>query len=601
MSALATKYDRLLYLAELVCDESVSSNEIAELNSILLTDHTFRQYYLSYYRMRVTLRLELRAQRAAQKLHQKININTNERASSNSNAIDVAAPVVVPIPSFFSTTYHGTIGFFSQELPFSLLIATLLTGFGLWIASLVYISGPEKIAKDSTLPAKTSFDPTLKVVGKITGMGDCKWADPNTETFNGANVLLGRKYVLASGLIEITYDTGAKVILQGPVTYEVETNGGYLAVGKLTGKLEKKVASDINKSIITNPQSLIPNPFCIRTPNAVVTDLGTEFGVEVSKEGTTTSYIYHGSVEVQTLTADGKAKGDVKVLYENQLARVEKDGNKQGSGNRIAVFVAPDKPMSFVRSIPKSSIKIFDLVDVVAGGDGFSGRRNRGIDPISGLPSSVPPKSEDFTIKGDGKYHRVTGLPFVDGVFIPDCSNGAVQVDSAGHAFAWFSKTTNTTAGFIWAGGVIPAEKEYGTLPTELGGIDYASAGHGLLFIHANKGITFDLMAIRRANPGQKLLRFLAVAGNLLPNGGIVDFWVLVDGQSRFQRREVNSSSGAMPITVPLSENQRFLTLVATDSGKGTGIGGDWTMFGDPRLELVSAPATSDAIQQESP
>ena len=39
--------------------------------------------------------------------------------------------------------------------------------------------------------------------------------------------------------MEITYNTGAKVILQGPVTYEVESNGGYLAVGKLTGKLEK--------------------------------------------------------------------------------------------------------------------------------------------------------------------------------------------------------------------------------------------------------------------------------------------------------------------------------------------------------------------------
>ena len=51
---------------------------------------------------------------------------------------------------------------------------------------------------------------------------------------------LGDKFALASGLMEITYDTGAKVILQGPVTYEVESNGGYLSVGKLTGKLEKK-------------------------------------------------------------------------------------------------------------------------------------------------------------------------------------------------------------------------------------------------------------------------------------------------------------------------------------------------------------------------
>ena len=50
-------------------------------------------------------------------------------------------------------------------------------------------------------------------------------------------VALDDKFVLASGLMEITYNTGAKVILQGPVTYQVESNGGYLAVGKLTGKL----------------------------------------------------------------------------------------------------------------------------------------------------------------------------------------------------------------------------------------------------------------------------------------------------------------------------------------------------------------------------
>ena len=54
-------------------------------------------------------------------------------------------------------------------------------------------------------------------------------------------------------------------------------------------------------------------------------------------------------------------------------------------------------------------------------------------------------------------------------------------------------------------------------IPTELGGIDYASSGHGLLFMPANKGITFDLEAIRRANPGYKLLRFRAVAGNTEP------------------------------------------------------------------------------------
>ena len=89
--------------------------------------------------------------------------------------------------------------------------------------------------------------------------------------------------------MEITYNTGAKVIVQGPVTYEVESNGGYLAMGKLTGKLGKendecRMMNDelwTRMSDIQHFITLIIHPFVIRTPTATVTDLGTEFGVEV--------------------------------------------------------------------------------------------------------------------------------------------------------------------------------------------------------------------------------------------------------------------------------------------------------------------------------
>ena len=55
------------------------------------------------------------------------------------------------------------------------------------------------------------------------------------------------------------------MILQGPVTYSVETNGGYLTVGKLTGKLKKRGerrrrGERYLKSEISNLKSLIANP-----------------------------------------------------------------------------------------------------------------------------------------------------------------------------------------------------------------------------------------------------------------------------------------------------------------------------------------------------
>ena len=63
------------------------------------------------------------------------------------------------------------------------------------------------------------------------------------------------------------------------------------------------------------------------------------------------------------------------------------------------------------------------------------------------------------------------------------------------------------------------------------------------------------------------------------------DLWVLVDGQSRFRRGRSTACNGAFPVSVPFDENDRFLTLAATDGGNG--IVADWILFGDPRLELL--------------
>ena len=132
------------------------------------------------------------------------------------------------------------------------------------------------------------------------------------------------------------------------------------------------------------------------------------------------------------------------------------------------------------------AIKTLDLADVVAGGDGFSGKRNRGIDPTTGRICHT--RSSSLHLMGDHQYHRVEGIPFVDGVFIPDGRQGPVQVDSAGHTCDWFLETCNEGYGPIWAGMPVAWAG-----PSELGDVDYAASGHSALFLHANKGLTFDL------------------------------------------------------------------------------------------------------------
>jgi hypothetical protein len=442
-------------------------------------------------------------------------------------------------------------------------------------------------------------------------MVDCKG---NGLRPNSAKVLLGDKYDLASGLMEITYDTGAKVILQGPTTYVVESNnGGFLSVGKLTASVEKKVASGQSPvasdeknargkafaegSLATSRQPL----FTIKTPTAIVTDLGTEFGVEVDTHGGTTSHVFRGLVRVQVVADDDNVQGDGQLLHENQSARVEKRGD-----HPTVVVISSTKPAGFVRAIQKPknkpAVKTLDLVDVVAGGNGFSGRRNHSIDPSSGQIHGELPR-DPKTPKGDYTYHRVAGLPLVDGVFIPDGSRGPVQVDSAGHRFSGFDPTVNKSAGWILAIDVIPTvppKMKTTAGSTRSGDAEYYPIGHQEIDLHANAGITFDLHAIRKANPGFTPARFRSLARNCEPktNEGIytyADIWVLVDGKRRFSRRQINSTHGMFTINVPLRENDRFLTLVATD-GKDD-ISWDWIRFRDPRLELI--PAASAASQED--
>ena len=162
--------------------------------------------------------------------------------------------------------------------------------------------------------------------------------------------------------MEITYATGAKVILQGPVTYEVDSNGGYLSVGKLTGKLETKTQDPRPKTeeADIHPSSFILHPFVIRTPTATVTDLGTEFGVEVDESGGTKSHVFRGAVGLQLATADGNSVGEPVILGENQSARVSLGTDRVPRMHRFT-----GKHETFVRQMPPrpARVLLYDTFD----------------------------------------------------------------------------------------------------------------------------------------------------------------------------------------------------------------------------------------------
>ncbi len=384
-----------LTIAELLaslCDETISTEEMQRLDRLILADAEARRQYLEY--------LDLHA-RLSYSFHRSAEPGNEGRGMADSPAFDVFVvadnfsvgaavelphrhdpepripspeplvppfPALSPLPSSLSPDFVG-------GPVFSYLTAAVIMGIGalgLWAYKITH---HQHIAEAPSKSVPSDARPEMVFVGRITGMVDVKWSDDKDflPPLGYAYVSIGRKYKLDSGLMQITYDSGAKVILEGPCTYEVESHaGGYLSLGKLTARVESgewRVESEENATNQKSSQlSTLHSPlFSVRTPTAVITDLGTEFGVEVSKEGTTTSRVFRGSVRVQVVGGDGEQK-DV-VLRENESAQVVKVDGKPSIVRRGAAgasgFVLEMPPPRRVRDSQAYAELVLSLNPVV--------------------------------------------------------------------------------------------------------------------------------------------------------------------------------------------------------------------------------------------
>ena len=215
-----------------------------------------------------------------------------------------------------------------------------------------------------------------------------------------------------------------------------------------------------------------------------------------------------------------------------------------------------------------------DLADVVGGGNGFGtgvfggyGDATGSINPLTGqLHDSWRPQGEQYERIGGSvvypmQYTVNHDLPYVDGTFLPDGSQGTCFVSSQKHIFTACPDTDGQTKWNIENGWYYAHEHLSELNPLEL----RDSAG---ISLSANGGITFDLERMRDAMPGIDIRGFSARGG--IPvmaggEGGELDVWVLVDGQVRYHQ------GGILPeqmfdIQFDIRTDERFLTLVATDS-----------------------------------
>ncbi len=330
-------------LAELVDglrEQMLTDVQLTRLNHLLRSEKEWRKEYILMTTMYSTIDSMLSIRDNGSPSNPSVAaILLSEIASRRTRPLDVASPghdgAITPCspmcPHAGRFGWLNPVSYLSSGWPAAYLITTVIFAVGAILGSFIHVSQTEQVAvKSRPAVGERAASPTaVRTVGQITGTTDCKWAGTGRVS---REVVLGSKYQLVSGLMEITYNTGAKVILQGPATYEIESdNGGFLFIGKLMGKVEDKKAKG----------------FFVSTPTATVTDIGTEFGVEVSKEGNTTSHVFQGVVEVQSAQSSGDGRKYAKPirLTANNSVEVKR---KLDDGTVSIHHIAAD-PQSFLR------------------------------------------------------------------------------------------------------------------------------------------------------------------------------------------------------------------------------------------------------------
>jgi hypothetical protein len=274
-------------------------------------------------------------------------------------------------------SFNGMVDYLAiHEKVTGYIVASLIFVIASIVLRHVYINSnhePNTAKHDTPVESKdlppTAVQTPAVYVARISRQVDCHWAS-GAEAPALDLLLVGSSLSLESGLLELVYDTGARVILQGPCTYTVDSStGGYLKVGKLTAWVEKttqpttpgasslvaggqwSVASGTpaGSSLAANHSPLATGLFTIRTPTAIVTDLGTEFGVEVCGLNETKSYVFQGKVRLVAVDGNGKSHGEEIYLEANQSAAVAQSG--KGGTPHISVNSSVVSPHVFVRRI----------------------------------------------------------------------------------------------------------------------------------------------------------------------------------------------------------------------------------------------------------
>jgi ferric-dicitrate binding protein FerR (iron transport regulator) len=291
MATIAADSNRFRQLFLAATENRLTAAQHDEWNALLQTDPAARREYLRLANLHGTL-------------HQCLGMEAGEESSELQSAL--AALVATS----------------AAEEPRQLRLPRLF-----WpVAASILFAVTILLAYSRSHPAKP---PTLAALSEssatITGLINVAWEDPALTLPLDAH-LPTRPLRLRAGLLRVELPTGTQIIVQGPAQFQFDADATFkLQRGNMTAHVPHQGIG-----------------FTVTTPNATVTDLGTEFGVYVNRDDQTHAEVFTGKVRLSANTDTGAST--FQILEAGHAAQIldESTGIESAVSEPLA-FVRPDQ------------------------------------------------------------------------------------------------------------------------------------------------------------------------------------------------------------------------------------------------------------------
>ena len=220
-------------------------------------------------------------------------------------------------------------GFFAKPTPLSLGVSALV--MVVIVTAMAFMAPPFYRAMRSG--GENDYDNVYanKTTAEITGVHEVAWIAGQSGTRLNSRLKLGQRMKLDSGLLEVTYDNGTRVILEGPCDFEVTDSGkGRLHQGRLTAYVNAQARG-----------------FTIAVPEGEIVDWGTVFAVSVEAGGDAFTEVIAGIVEVHRLNDSATVASMRLRTGEAAELRVDSPSVVESQPRRdFALSLPPEHPTS---------------------------------------------------------------------------------------------------------------------------------------------------------------------------------------------------------------------------------------------------------------